>query len=223
MSVLTLAEARTAILRRLDDVNGNRFAKNGSNLGLDDGLRWALTACLEDYVTAGGSAFDVEATVSSVLGVASLASIAPLHIRSVQINDGVTFYRVQPCERADKVTVDLNSRTLSVVSVRDYALSTTAGDPLVGVGAVAAPSWQAFDQWVVAEAALHVGILDNDKRPGLEALAARARASVIDRIDTPRSRPLRHPGQTWPWYRRLGWTWQQSTTALTLITTQDGG
>ena len=51
--------------------------------------------------------------------------------------------------------------------------------PLVGVASVAAPTWPAFDHWIIADAALQLGVRDNDQRPGLERLQPEARSAFF--------------------------------------------
>ena len=219
MPVLTLAEARTAVASHLDDPNNVRW----STADLDRGLATALAACLSDYASAGGDAFDVEVSASSASGVVDLTSSAPLLVRAVQVQDsGGAYWTLRPAMLQDRVEVDSEAtRTVKVVVVRDYTLPSTTSHPLVGNGATAAPSWLAFDQWVCAEAALFCGIKDNDRRPGLQALAEKMRANVLGRINTPRSRPLRLPRHArWDLAQALHYVWAPTTSRLTLINTR---
>ena len=220
MSVLTLAEARSAVSSHLDDPNAQRWP----DASVDRGLTFALTACVSDYVSAGGDALDAEQSIATASGVADLTTSAPLMIRAVQVQDsGGSFWTLRPAMTQDRVEIDSEAaRTLRVVTVRDFTLPTTTTHPLVGNGATSAPSWMALDQWIVAEAALYCGIKDNDKRPGLEMLAAKMRANVLGRIISPRSRPLRLPRMArWDLSQALCYTWNQGTKALTLVQTRN--
>ena len=88
MAGLTLADARTLVGQFLDDPNNRRW----TSAQVDAALQHALTSCLSDYVSDGGSQFDVELAISTAsTGVADLTSIAPiLKIVSVQTLYGTT-------------------------------------------------------------------------------------------------------------------------------------
>lgn len=217
MAFLTLAEARTAVADLLDDPNNVRF----SVARIDRALGSCITTCLADYIAAGGEAFDLEHAVSSVAGVVDLSALPLLTIRNVQVAEtGNYFWTLRPAQMVDRAQVDDVARALRIELVRDYALPSDPAHPLVGVGATAAPSWRSFDEWVVAEAALLTGISDNDRRPGLDMLAQKQRRSVLERIPTPKSRPLRLPGQPQPrGIPALAWIWNAATKTMTVVRT----
>lgn len=215
MANATLAEARTLVAQDLDDTNNRRW----STAQIDVALQGAVSSCVSQYATAGGNAFDLDLSTSSAsTGVVDLTSIAPiLHIKLVQIVTGtspsLTYTLVEPTRKADRFQTEPAVYTLAIVYVRDYRVPTTTTHPLVGVGATEAASWPDFDQWVCAEAALRLGVKDNDMRPGLEQYAARARQAVLDRLNTPRAYPL-SPPKTFPTtWRRLSYTFTNSSTA----------
>jgi hypothetical protein len=215
---LTLAEARTLVSQFLDDPNSRRW----TTAQIDVALQQALTGCLTDYTSEGGSQFDVEAVVtSSGAGLADLTSLTPiLKIVGVQYatgaGTGLTFYRVEPLRRLDREWIENASWTLYINHVRDYVLPTTTTHPLVGNGLTAAPTWPAFDRWVCAEAAMQLGVKDNDQRPGLERLAQAARISALGKSNSPRSYPLSLPRGQRATLRQLSYVFTPSTTAPSL-------
>ena len=182
----TLATARDSVRRLLDDDGTNqRYA----TAAIDQALQDALSCGLSDYASAGGDMFDVEVTVATVAGVATLTGPLVL-VRSVQISSGNSRQTVKPLRRSDRRMVDVSVRTLLVELVKDYVLPTNTAHPFVGDGATAANSWHGFETWCFANAALSLGISDNDKRPGLNDLEQRLRADVLRRVNTPSKFPM---------------------------------
>jgi hypothetical protein len=214
----TVADARGNVSQFLDDPNNIRW----STTQIDAGLATALSACVSAYVSAGGSAFNEEASfTTSSTGLASLSTVAPLlDIRGVQGSFGsgtnTTFTAIPAALRADRYMLAQSVYTLSIVYVRDFALSTTTTHPLVGNGATAAASWPEFDMWICMKAALLLGIKDNDQRPMLANLEAQARQNVLNRINTPKAYPLSLPRNAPQLWAMLSYVYTTSPTAPTL-------
>jgi hypothetical protein len=214
----TLASARTVVRELLDDSGSNQ---RWSNAVIDVALQDALSCCLSDYVAAGGDAFDIEVSVTTVAGVATLTGPL-LCVHGVQISSGSTRQNVQPMQRSDRRLVDSSVRTLLVECVQDFVIPTNTAHPYVGNGATAANSWHGFELWCFAEAALVLGITDNDKRPGLERLMERQRADAIKRKNTPSSRPLPDRDEC-NWFPSLGYVYSPNLAAPTLqLCSRDG-
>lgn len=215
MAGLTLAQARTRVAGLLDDPNNKRW----STTEIDISLQAALSMCLSDAVTAGCDAFNTEVSVTTTsAGLATLTGPL-LAVRTVQVSNGGTYYTVAPLVREDRRILEESARDLVVEVVKDYQIPSNTSHPLVGDGATAAATWPAFDQWVCVEAALLTGVMDNDQRRGLEKMREHFRASVMDRINTPFSRPLpdAEVALAWPsWWDRLGYIWTQHPTAPTI-------
>lgn len=187
MAAITLANARTSVRRLLDD-NGQN--KRYPDAQIDEALQAALSSCLSDYVTNGGDAFDTVSTVTTSTTGAVTLSAPVLAVRSISLVQGQNTYSMPAVARGQTRMNDNAARNLTVEAVLDYQIPTDTSHPLVGVGAVAAPTWAGFDQWVCATAALTCGITDNDRRTGLEKLEERLRQSALKRENTPSSQPL---------------------------------
>jgi hypothetical protein len=220
MAGLTLAQARARLLDLLDDPNGVRFNTDTLYTKIDVSLQAALSMCLSEYVTAGGDAFNVEVTATtSAAGLATLTGPL-LRICTVQVSSGSgTYYTVAPLVREDRRILEQSVRSLVIEVVKDYQVPTTSSHPLVGSGVTAAASWQAFDQWVCAEAALLTAVMDNDRRQGLERMRDVFKASVMGRLNTPFSRPLpdAEVALAWPsWWDRLGYIFTPDPTSPTI-------
>jgi hypothetical protein len=214
----TLATARDAVRRLLDD-NGTNQRYSTANV--DQALQDALSGCLSDYVSEGGDAFDVEVSVATVAGLATLTG--PLVcVRGVQISSGNTRQNVVALQRSDRTLVDASVRTLLVECVKDFVVPTNTAHPFVGDGATGANSWHAFELWCFANAAMVLGITDNDKRPGLVALEDRQRRTALKHKNTPSSRPL--PDRDDPtWFPSLGYVYTAALSAPTIqLCSRDG-
>lgn len=216
MANLTLADARTNVAQLLDDPNNRRWTVPQ----IDAALAQALSACMSAYVTGGGAAFDLETQALSTTsaGACDMTTIAPvLYIKALQIMTGsgtaLTFQSVKPAQKSDRWQNAQVLYALSIVYVRDYRLSTTSSDPLVGVGAVEAASWPDFERWICADAASQLGVKDNDQRPMLQALEAKAKANVLDRLNTPRAYPLSPPKNSPLIWRNFSFVFNNSPSA----------
>jgi hypothetical protein len=182
----TLATARDSVRRLLDDNGTNQRYTTSA---IDQALQDALSCGLSDYASTGGDMFDVEVSVATVAGLATLTGPLIL-VRTVQVSSGNSRHTVRPMRRTDRRFVDTSVRTLLVELVKDYVLPTNTAHPFVGDGATPANSWHGFDMWCFSHAALSLGITDNDKRPGLNDLEKRLRDAMLKRANTPSGRPL---------------------------------
>lgn len=213
MSGLTVAEATTQVADFLDDPNNVRWTlakKTGA-------LKAALSACIHDYTNAGGTAFDeVKTGTTSASGALVVSTPIVQHIKSVQVVTGNRTVTIRSATTQDLEILDAAARSVQLIINREWQVPSTTTNMLVSNDAVTGPSWRAFDQWVCAQAALDLGITDNDKRPGLEIAWARYRDAVISRITTPRSRPAPLPRSDFNFADDLAWAWSPLTVTLQL-------
>lgn len=211
MANLTLAEARTKTGQFLDDASNTRW----TTAQVDDALTDALSQCLTRYAQDGGDRFDLEfsGTSSATDGTCSLSSVSPLWIKQVGVVVSPTTYRIPPKDAMRRGYADLNARSVLVLYVREYALSSTASDPLVGVGAVAANSWRAFDRWVCVEAAYQLGMKDLEmgRLQVLRAFADQCAKEALARPSTPSSYGIPRPEWS-PLYEDLHWQFVNPST-----------
>ena len=218
MANLTLTDARINVAQLVDDPNSRRW----TTAQVDACLAQSLSACVSQYVSHGGTAFDAEiVVVSSAAGVVALSTVAPvLDIRSVSIQFGTgTNLTYAPCPaslRVDRYAIENAVYSCAITYVQDYRLSTTGSDPLVGIGAVEAPSWPDFERWICADAAACLAIKDNDQRAGLQALEQKARDNVLTRVVTPKAFPLTLPRSVGMQQRRLSYVLTASPATPTL-------
>ncbi len=216
MANLTLADARTNVSQLLDDVGLKRWTA----AQVDVALAQALSACVSQFVSAGGTALSEDVVVvGSAAGVVALSSVAPiLDIRGVRLQFGtgtqLSFRPVPAALRADAYAIVNSIETVTVSYVRDFRLPSTTSHPIVGVGAAEAPSWPDFERWICADAAAQLGVKDNDQRPMLQALEAKAKANVLGRVVVPKAYPLSLP--RFDRQRCLSYIYNSSSTAPTL-------
>lgn len=214
MAGATLAEARTAVADFLDDPNNRRW----TTTQIDASLKVALSRCMSDYASAGGRLFDeeVSGTSSATDGTVDLTSYGPIVVREVSILSGNRYDPVEPSRKIDREILDAVARTVKVRITRDWQLPTTTTHQLVGNGATAAKAWAAFDDWICATAALRCAVKDDDRRPGIADMEARLRASVLDRANPARSRPLPLPRMQGAVAWALVWSYDAQTQMLQL-------
>lgn len=213
MSALTVAEAITRVADLLDDPGNRRW----STAKITGALKSALSVCVQEYGDMGGTAFDEEATgTTTSSGALVIASPVISRIKSVQVVTGNRRVILQGCQPRDIEIYDQVARDLSLIINRDWQVSATTTNQLVGADATTGPSWFAFDQWVCAQAALDLGISDNDKRPGLEAAWARYREAVLTRVPSPRSRTSPLPRSDYSFTDNLGWAWDSTSQTVRL-------
>lgn len=218
---MTLAEARTDVLERLDDEAGRRYAPSSNYAKVDRALDVALSSCLDEYVSAGGDRFseDVDVTTTAA-GVADLSAYDPLHVSGVMlIPEGSTAYH--PLQATDRQARGLPVTTaydLRCVVVRRLAVPRDHSDqPLVGGSFAGARSWVAFDDWVIATAAQRLGTKDDELRQAIVKDLAERRANVLSSARTPRA--LAWPDSRrpqWATWRQLRWIYQHDQRAVTL-------
>ena len=213
MSALTVAEAITRVADLLDDPGNRRW----STAKVTGALKTALSVCVQEYGDVGGTAFDESITgTTTSTGALVIASPVISRIKSLQVVTGNRRVVLMGCQPADIEVFDQVARSLSLLIVRDWQVSLTTTNQLVGDDSTTGPSWGAFDQWVCAQAALDLGISDNDKRPGLEAAWNRYRDAVITRVPTPRSRVAPLPRADYNFTDNLGWAWDATSATVQL-------
>lgn len=223
MVAMTLAGARTTVSAFLDDPNNRRWTTST----VDGALQDALSACVNTYAAEGGDQFDAEVDVTTdATGLGALTFPVAL-VRSVQVFTGSVYYPIPAQNRSQRVITDNTSRTLKVLAVREHQLPTTTGHPLIGNGATADPgTWHSFERWVCAEAALMLGVQDNDQRNGLIAVSEKLKAAIMARANTYTSRPLPDPEAPLlyaSWWRRLSYIMTPSQTAPAIQVISDIG
>lgn len=217
MANLTLLQARAKVLQFLDDASNRRW----SDAQIDDALTDALSTCINRYALSGGDRFDLEVTgtTSASTGSVSLSAVLPARIKQVAVVVGNTTYRLTQKDPLRRGYADLVARDLRVLYVREYALPTDTGHPLVGVGATAANSWPAFDKWLCLEAANQLGLKDLEQKRLmiLREAGDRAEQEALARAPTPGGYPI--PRREWnPLYGDLYWQMvQPSTVYLTRV------
>ena len=217
MAGLTVAEARVLVSQYLDDQNQRRWPESEINTA----LQYSLADCLSRYVTEGGSLFDTEVSLSTnSSGLCDLSSLGNiLRIGPVQYATGsapYSYFPVLPAKVRDREVDVPGVYSLRITYVKEYELSNNGNYPLVGIGSVSAPTTHGFDSWVCAEAAVLLGVKDNDNRPGLEALRQRMERSALFKLNNPRTTPLSIPVYRHPNMRNMSYIFTPSATAPTL-------
>jgi hypothetical protein len=222
MSNLTLTQARTRVLRLLDEPNGvtgtSRNNPDGSFADIDLALGFALNGCLSRFCTSN-SRFDLEdtGTTSATTGTIDLSAIPRLIVKGVAVTIGNTLCKIPEKQPIRRGYPDFNARAVTVTYVREYAIPTTASHPLVGVGSAAANSFPAFNEWICLCAAIHLMPTDNDQRDRLDIALARTEADVGSRPSTPQSGPWPRMEANRFAFIDLQWQWKPSTGFLYLV------
>lgn len=207
---MDLAAARTALLQHLDD-DGSRWPEADQ----DRALAHALSACLTDYAAAGGDRLDtIEQISTTSAGVGSLSAQNPIRIKSVSLKEGTQFFPIAELPMSQRMYDDTTVRTIEVRYIRGYTLPTTSTHALVGVTTTAANTWQAFEDWIVARAALFASVKDEDMRDSLARLESQMRDSILVMPTIPSQVPFPRATQWRAAY--LGWSYRPDTKAVIL-------
>ncbi len=213
MANLTIDDAITKVRQLLDDTSTT--VPRWTDAQVKDALADSLNSCLVRYATEGGDRFDLEttATTSATTGSASIVSVLPLLIKQVSIVIGDTTYRLPPKDRMRRGFIDLNARSLVVLYVREYALSSTTTHPLVGVGAAEANSWRAFDRWICYETAMQLTSKDVEaaRIEWIQTMASKSAAECMARATTPSGYVTPRPEWN-PSYGDISWQMVQPAT-----------
>lgn len=213
---LTLAQARLVVQDHLDDtptsgIDGDRWTA----AQVDTGLSFALSQCLDEYVSSGGDRFDeILDTSSNTSGEVDLSTVDPIEIKGISLLQGGTYWPIKSYRLEEKNIIDTTVRTLQIRYVRKFVLPTTTTHKIMGNGATAANSWDAFDHWVCAKAALFCSTKDAEGRPEIKQLAEDLRFSVLSHTKVPKSVPF--PARR-NWYSQwIGWVWSQNAKKVVL-------
>lgn len=212
---LTLAQARDVVEDHLDDASNARW----TTAQIDVALQMALDQCLNDYITAGGERFDTLVSITSTTGgIVALTSYDPLVIQGVSVLWGNRYYPIQASRPEERGLADGTARTVQVRYVPRMTIPTTTSHKLVGTGATAYNSWDAFDHWVCVHAAMFCAIKDAELRQELMALENRLGSSVLNHARMPKQRPFPRAygmyGDHLKWVRD---TWTASSKQLALV------
>lgn len=203
---LTLAQARDVVEDLLDDSGNARW----STAQIDVGLGYGLSTCLHEYVSYGGDRFDIIGSFNTTTsGEADLSSVSPLHVKGLNLLVGSRYWPIPELKQEQRNVLDDTVRTLSIRYTRAYEIPSNSAHPLVGVGATAASSFDAFEHWVCLRAALYCSLKDAEARPEIRALEQEAAKVVIETPTMPEA--FEFPRKK-AWYSRwFGWTWNAST------------
>jgi hypothetical protein len=196
----------------LDDRNNTRW----STAQIDIGLSVALSQCLDDYISGGGDRFDTVTTITSDSnGAVDMSTLDPFAIRGISLLVGSRYFKIQPQILEDRNLDDKVIRTYQFRYCKTYALSTTASDPLIGVGATPALSWDVFDHWVCAKAAQFCSVKDSDRRPDITILERSLAGTVMTTIKVPGSQPF--PSPPYVYSQLIYWVWKRDTRTLQFV------
>ncbi len=208
MANLTVDEAITKVRQFLDDTSAVAGSRRWSEAQVRDALADQLSVCLNKYALEGGDRFDLEgtATTSATDGSVSVASLTPLLIKQVAVVVGNTCYRLPPKSSLRRGTADLSARSLRILYVKDYALSSTGSHPLIGVGSAEANSWRAFDLWVCWCTAVQLSSKDMEppRQKWTAEQAARAEIAALSRAAMPLGYPMPRPEWS-PMFDNVSW------------------
>ncbi len=205
----TLAEARSIVADHLDDAANDRWSASQ----LDYGLKYALDACISEYLAAGGDRLnEILSTTSTVNGTVSLSSYDPKKVSNVTLVIGNVFFPIQEVDYHERVLNDQSAKTVEISYVRTFVLPTTTSHPLVGNGATAAKSFGALENWICARAALFCSVKDAESRPELRTLEQEMKDAVMLNPSIPKS--LAFPDKPHAYSNWFAWAYKPDTQTI---------
>lgn len=194
---LTTAQARQVVFDHLDD-DQTRWTE----AQIDVALTTALSLCLNDYVTNGGDRFEIEVTgTSTSAGVIDLSAQKPIKINGVSVLESTRYFPISRVKLEERIIHDTQGRSVQVRLTPTIPFSATDDDPLVDGN-----TWDAFDQWVCARAAMFAAVKDDDLLKALSRMEAMMQNSVLTTAKIPGARRMPKRSQ---WIgSTLGWAWK---------------
>lgn len=208
---LTVAQARDIVEDHIDDSGNARWSESQ----VDNALRYALDSCRKEYLAAGGDRlFEISESTTDSNGRVDLSSLNPDYIAGVTLVMGNRFFPLSQVQYEERLLNDNAARSIQVRYARTLSLSSTTSHPLVGNGATAAKSFDAFEHWICARAAMFCSVKDADNRPELKELELQAKNAAMFAPHIPQSTAF--PGKP-HWYSRYYvWTWKPDEQKLQL-------
>lgn len=220
MADLTLTQARTRVLRLLDDPTGARYNVDGLFTDIDQALQYSVTTCLQRAARAGVDRFDVEitGTTSAVDGSLAFTSSALTLVRGVSIAVGNSTYQIPEKPPLRSGFPDLAARAVTMLAVKEHTIPLTgsASQPLVNVSGAACGSWASLDEWCCQTAALYLVTMDNEKRDTLMILEDRTARDVLARPSIPASNGWPRPEYNPLAALEISWQWLPAAVGGTL-------
>lgn len=208
---LTLSDARATVLDHLDDDN-----TRWSNTQVDRALAMGLSQSVFDYVGGGGDRFQVVATITTdVNGAYAMTTENPSRLTGVAV---IISNRYFPLEAKTPEQLNLKDNVVRQVQIRytpTFVFPTNTSHPLVGSGSTAALSWEGFDHWVCARAALFCSIKDAESRPEIQSLEMKLAQSVMTMCRKPTATLF--PQQNRLYSNLLAWTWLPDTRTFQML------
>jgi len=212
---MTIAEALTHIREDLlDDANSIRW----SDTQLRRHIKSALSKCQTLYVANGGHRFTRVLTSQSVTSsgldvVTALGTLTPVEITAVMRAD--TDYREPieyiPWHQAVLYATDTYTCDVMCVPQLEHDLTAATSTALVVAVTDAPGTWDAFEEWVCARAAMEAARKDKDRFRDLEWMvrdAAEAVYGMLPEAPAPALSDL--PGHD----RFLRWTYENELLRL---------
>lgn len=187
---LTVAEARTRARSYVLDDDGTRWP----DAEMKQHLQFALDGVHNEYITAGGDAFDayVESISSSAGGIIDLSAYNVAQIDGLNLVQGGRHYPIHNADLSDREFQDDQVRTFSFQYKRGVQIGDADGDPLVSTdGTTQANSWLDYEQLVCLRAAMVACMKDGFIPPALREEEQRMLGRVMKRAKKPRAKRLR--------------------------------
>lgn len=208
---MLLSEARTIVADHLDDASNDRW----SSSQLDNGLKYGLASCINEYIAGGGDRLDkVLATSTDANGVVDLSSVDPQKIKALAMVVGTRFYPIVECEYEERALNDGQIRSVQIRYVPSFVLPTGASTAIVSISGTAAKTFDSLEQWICARAALYCSVKDAEDRPELRRIEQEIRDTVLSYPTIPKT--LAFPERP-HWYSNwFNWSWKADEQKLQL-------
>lgn len=212
MAAMTLAEARTRVAGLLDDADGDRWGTTE----LDQALRTSLSKLFSAYVTEGGGRFSqlVSASTTGSSNEVDLSSYDPMDIDAVALV--TSGERRDPIQRTEVSRTGMNAgaESLEISLTATPTFPTDGAHPLVGSGATALRTWDAFDDAVCLGAAVLLLPKDGERNNPLREMHVEGVQAVLRRQNTATVRGW--PAKNHTRANRYRWSYEESTQVLRL-------
>ena len=157
MPAVTPHTVATAVTRLREDFLDDPKSKRWTDAQLKRELRGSIGKCLREYTDNGGRRFlkPLLAQTTDASGQIEMSTVDPLWIHSVLISEGGRKEEIPNVDvHQQEYSDDNETRTVDIFVIPNIVFNDDDAEVLIQPDALSLGTWDAFEEWVIARAAL---------------------------------------------------------------------